>query len=362
MPGKIDVHQHLLPPRYYEALAAAGDRATGSRAGARREPGVAGGGAAPQGDSRAVDGGTAQWNPWAAGGGAAAQQGSRTVGGWLMPQWDPRAAIAMMDEAGIETGVLSISAPGVHFGDDAAARELARELNDYQAELVKEQPDRFGHFAVLPLPDFDGAVAEAVRALDELHADGVVLLSNARGRYLGDPAYEPLWTELAARSAVVFVHPTAPPMKQLPGMPSALVDFPFDTTRTAVDLVAHGVFDRHPDLRVILSHAGGFLPYAASRFSAAAMFNPGTTPESIQAGLRKFYFDTALSATPTSLPSLLAFAEPGHILYGSDFPYAHPEWRARFDHCLATYDGPGAERLGEVHRSAAEKLFPRLAK
>ena len=90
MPGKIDVHQHLLPPRYFEALAAAGDRATGSGAGARPEPGVAGGGAAPQGDSRAVEGGTAQWNPWAAGGGAAAQQGSRTVGGWLMPEWDPR--------------------------------------------------------------------------------------------------------------------------------------------------------------------------------------------------------------------------------------------------------------------------------
>jgi predicted TIM-barrel fold metal-dependent hydrolase len=347
MPGKIDVHQHLLPPRYLEALTDAGSRMMGSGAGA----------GAP-----AVAGGSAQWNPWAPSGGTEARQGPRTVGGWLMPEWDPSAAVAMMDEAGIETGILSISAPGVHFGDDAAARELARELNDYQADLVRDQPDRFGHFAVLPLPDFDGAVAEAVRALDELHADGVLLLSNAHGRYLGDPAYEPLWAELAARSAVVFVHPTSPPIAQLPGMPTALLDFPFDTTRTAVDLVAHGVFDRHPDLRVILSHAGGFLPYAASRFSAAAMFNPGTTPESIQAGLRKFYFDTALSATPTSLPSLLAFAEPDHILYGSDFPYAHPDWSARFDHNLATYDGPGADRLGDVDRSAAEKLFPRLAK
>ncbi|CAD5990846.1 amidohydrolase family protein [Agreia sp. COWG] len=345
MPGKIDVHQHLLPPRYFEALAAAGNLMTGSGAGAQ-----------------AVAGGSAQWNPWSESGGTAARQGPRTVGGWLMPDWDPQSAISMMDATGIETGMLSISAPGVHFGDDAAARELARELNDYQAELVREHPDRFGHFAVLPLPDFDGAVAEAVRALDELHADGVLLLSNAHGHYLGDPAYEPLWTELAARSAVVFVHPTAPQIQQLPGMPTALLDFPFDTTRTAVDLVAHGVFDRHPNLRVILSHAGGFLPYAADRFSAAAMFNPGTTPESIQAGLRKFYFDTALSASPTSLPSLLAFAEPGHILYGSDFPYAHPDWSARFDHSLATYDGPGAERLGELRRSAAERLFPRLAK
>ncbi|MBF4604562.1 amidohydrolase family protein [Curtobacterium sp. VKM Ac-2884] len=346
MPGKIDVHQHLLPPRYFEALAAAGSQAMGAGA---------------QGDAPAATGGSAQWDPWGGSGGTTPRRGPRAIGGWLMPEWSPRAAIEMMDEAGIETGMLSISAPGVHFGDDAAARELARELNDYQAELVREAPNRFGHFAVLPLPDFDGAVAEAVRALDELHADGVLLLSNAHGRYLGDPAYEPLWLELAARSAVVFVHPTAPPITQLPGMPTALLDFPFDTTRTAVDLVAHGVFDRYPNLRVILSHAGGFLPYAASRFSAAAMFNPDTTPESIQAGLRKFYFDTALSASPTSLPSLLAFAEPGHVLYGSDFPYAHPDWSARFDHDLDTYNGPGAERLGEVHRTAAEQLFPRLA-
>ncbi|MFG1642730.1 amidohydrolase family protein [Amycolatopsis sp. NPDC049252] len=308
MSDRIDVHQHLLPSRYQEALANSG----------------------------------------------------QTAGGWPMPSWRPGAAIAMMDEAGITTGVLSISAPGVHFGDDAAARDLAREVNDFQAELVKDTPGRFGHFAVLPLPDFDGAVAEAVRALDELHADGVVLLSNAHGHYLGHPAYEPLWTELAARDAVVFVHPAEPPIARLDGLPSPLLDFPFDTTRTALDLVAHGVFDRHPRLRIILSHAGGFLPFAAHRFTGAAMFNPGTTPDGILAGLRKFYFDTALSATPTALPSLFAFAEPGHVLYGSDFPFAPADWRAEFDRCLTTYDGPGAERFPDVDRTAAEALFPRL--
>ena len=97
MPGKIDVHQHLLPPRYFEALAAAGSRMMGSGAGA---------------GAQAVAGGSAQWDPWAASGGTAARQGPRTVGGWLMPEWDPSAAIAMMDKAGIETGILSISAPG----------------------------------------------------------------------------------------------------------------------------------------------------------------------------------------------------------------------------------------------------------
>ncbi|GAA5169450.1 amidohydrolase family protein [Amycolatopsis dongchuanensis] len=309
MPGRIDVHQHLLPARYTKAL---------------EDNGV-------------------------------------TAGGWPTPSWSPGAATTMMDAAGIATGMLSISAPGVHFGDDAAARDLAREINDFQAELVKDVPDRFGHFAVLPLPDFDGAVTEAVRALDDLHADGVVLLSNARGHYLGDPAYETLWTELATRRAVVFVHPAEPPITRLDGLPSPLLDFPFDTTRTALDLVAHGVFDRYPDLRIILSHAGGFLPFAAHRFTGAAMFNPGTTPDGILAGLRKFYFDTALSATPTALPSLYAFAEPGHVLYGSDFPFAPAEWRAGFDRNLTTYAGPGADRFPDVDRVAAERLFPRLA-
>ncbi|MCR6487868.1 amidohydrolase family protein [Amycolatopsis sp. OK19-0408] len=309
MSDRIDVHQHLLPTRYREAL----------------------------------------------------ESSDLTAGGWPTPAWNPGDATAMMDDAGIATGVLSISAPGVHFGDDAAARDLAREVNDFQAELVKDAPARFGHFAVLPLPDFDGAVAEAVRALDELHADGVVLLSNARGRYLGDPAYEPLWTELAARRAVVFVHPAEPPIARLDGLPSPLLDFPFDTTRTALDLVAHGVFDRHPELRIILSHAGGFLPFAAHRFAGAAMFNPDTTPEGILAGLRKFYFDTALSAAATSLPSLFAFAEPGHVLYGSDFPFAPKEWRGEFDRYLTAYDGPGAQRFPDVDRAAAEALFPRLA-
>ncbi|MDT8913392.1 amidohydrolase family protein [Amycolatopsis sp. PS_44_ISF1] len=310
MTGKIDVHQHLVPPAYRRAL----------------------------------------------------ETGSRTPGGWPVPDWTPEGALAMMDEAGIATGVLSISSPGVHFGDDVAARELARETNDYHAELVKDRPGRFGQFAVLPLPDVEAATAEAVRALDELHADGIALLSNVNGRYLGDPAYEPLWTELDARSAVVFVHPAEPPMPRLAGLPSPVLDFPADTTRSALDLVAHGVFDRHPRLRVILSHGGGFLPYAAHRFEFASMFNPGTTEESIYAGLRRFYFDTALASTPTSLPSLLAFAAPGHILYGSDSPFNPPPSRLRFDGWLDTYEGLSETDLAAVHRTSAEALFPRLAR
>ncbi|WP_037911187.1 amidohydrolase family protein [Actinacidiphila yeochonensis] len=308
--GRIDVHQHLIPAAYRALL-----------------------------DQRGL-----------------------TAGGWPTPDWDPQSAIGMMDRRSIATGVLSISSPGVHLGDDAEGRALARSVNEFGAELVKDRPDRFGLFASVPLPDVDGAVAEAVYALDELHADGVVLLSNAHGRYLGEKEFEPLWAELDARSAVVFIHPTAPQLPMLDGLPSPLLDFPFDTTRTALHMVANGVMSRHTQLKVILSHGGGFLPYAAVRFAGASQFVPGTTSEGILADLRRFYFDTALSATPYSLPSLLAFAEPGHVLYGSDSPFASEPWGVEFDAGLDGYSGwqPGQQHA--VNRGSAEALFPRLAR
>jgi predicted TIM-barrel fold metal-dependent hydrolase len=251
----------------------------------------------------------------------------------------------------------------VHLGDDAEGRALARRVNEYTAELVKDRPDRFGQFASVPLPDIEGAVAEAVHALDELHADGVVLLSNAHGRYLGDKEFEPLWAELDARAAVVFIHPTAPPaLPMLPNLPSPLLDYPFDTSRTALHMTVNEVMSRYTRMKVILAHAGGFLPYAATRFAGAALFNPGTTPEDVMAGLRRFYFDTALSSTPTALPSLLAFAAPGHVLYGSDHPFAPEEWGAEFDAGLDGYDGWRPGRLDAVNRGNAEALFPRLAR
>ena len=121
-------------------------------------------------------------------------------------------------------------------------------VNEEHAELVGKHPDRFGQFAVLTLPDVEGAVAEAIHALDVLGADGVVVLSNAGGTYLGDPSIDPLWHALDERGAVVFVHPTAPPgLPMLPGLPSPLLDFPFDTTRAALQMATHRVPARHPD-------------------------------------------------------------------------------------------------------------------
>lgn len=306
--ARIDVHQHFLPPSYGAALTAQGV----------------------------------------------------TSGGWPMPSWSAEGAVEAMDEAGIATGILSISAPGTHIGDNAQARELSRASNEFGAELVKDRPTRFGLFASLPLPDVDGALAEAAYALDTLGADGVALMTNAHGRYLGDPAFEPLWAELDARGAVAFIHPTETELPMLKSAPAPIVDFPFDTTRTAVDMAMAGVLSRYPNMKVILSHAGGALPYLAHRVAATASVVSSLSPEAILAELRRFYFDIALSGSPTALPSLLAFADPGHILYGSDRPFAPNPTITYFDGYLDTHERSEGQS-DAINRGNAEVLFPRLA-
>ncbi|GJF30567.1 amidohydrolase [Kitasatospora sp. NE20-6] len=287
--GRIDVHQHMMPPVWAEAVVDA-----------------------PNGPP-------------------------------FVPAWSEEDALRAMDAVGTRKGILSVTAPGVHLGDDAAARRLARAVNVFGAEVVGRRPDRFGLFASLPLPDVEGAVAEAVFALDELHADGVALMSNADGRYLGDPEFRPLWQALDERAAVVFVHPTlVPGLPELPGA-HGWVDFPFDTTRTAVHMVINGVLRDFPSVKIILSHAGGFVPYVAPRIEALTMFSPGLSADEVHRDLRRFYYDTALASGPATLAGLLEFAGPGHVVFGTDWPAAPLPVATRFadslDHFLTTRPG-----------------------
>ncbi len=279
------------------------------------------------------------------------------AGGLPIPDWSREDAVAMMDEHGVRTGILSVSTPGVHFGDDTEARRWARAVNEYAADLARADPARFGFFATLCLPDVAGSLAELEHAFDVLHADGVVLLANCRGIYLGDERFAPVFDALNRRKAVVFVHPTQPPgLEALERIPTFVADFLLDTTRAALRLGASGTLDRCPDLKVILSHAGGFVPYAAYRIAGAA--SPTGNPLDGMAQLKKFYFDIALSGSPTALPSLLAFAEPGHVLFGTDFPHA-PEAAVRaFTGMYATSAVSEAQRAS-IDRGAAESLFPR---
>lgn len=314
--SRIDVHAHYLPDFYRQALAESGH-------------------ARPDGMPK-------------------------------IPEWGEASALQTMDTLGVQTAMLSISSPGVHFGDDGAARALAARLNDEGARLKRDRPDRFGFFAVTSLPDADGAVAEAVRALDTLNADGVVLETNFGGVYLGDEKLEPLYRELNARRAVVFLHPTSPSCpccEELAlGYPRPMLEFMFETTRSVSQMILSGVTQRYPDLRIVVPHAGAALPVLASRIEALMPIfgREGAVPD-MKAEMARLFYDLAGAPLPELLGALLQIARPGHLLYGSDWPFTPTEGCA----ALARKLDETPLLAGDLHalamRGNALSLFPRLA-
>ncbi len=276
------------------------------------------------------------------------------IGGIPVPDWTPELALEFMDAEGIAVQMLSVSDPGVEFVEEEGARALARACNNYAAEVAREHPDRFGAFAVLSMSDVDEALREAVRALDELSLDGVGLLSSYAGRYPGDPVFEPLLSELDSRGAWVMVHPAsvAPEHKPELSVPGFIAEYPFDTTRAFISLLFNGVFETHPNIRWQFAHGGGTLPMLRARLSAASAaareFGPFLglpegcallTPDSARDALAGSFYDTALVADPPALGAVAAVAGPGHLLFGSDWPFA-----AR----MYTADGDPQPALGEV--------------
>ncbi|WP_460062761.1 amidohydrolase family protein [Streptomyces sp. YKOK-I1] len=308
-PRRIDVHQHLVPDLYRDALTRAGITEAGGRA---------------------------------------------------LPDWSPEAALELMDLLRTETAILSVSTPGTGFlSDPAEAAGLARRLNDHCAEVTAAHPGRFGWFATLPMPDVAASAREAERALGELGADGVTLLANNQGVYLGTESQDALWRVLDAHGAVALVHPAELPGPAVDGIPPFAADFLLDTARAAYLLVRDRVPRRHPNIRFILSHAGGFVPYASHRMAVALAADTGRSPLDSLDDLRGFYYDTALSAGPAALPTLLAFARPGHVLFGSDWPFAPTPAGQYFTNGLDDGVDPGT--LAAINRTNAEALFPRLA-
>lgn len=322
---------------------------------------------------------------------ALARIGVTGAGGEDFPDWSPEQTLAMMDRQGIATAILSLSAPGVFFGDRARARDLARMSNEVAARAVSDVPQRLGFFATLPLPNVDDAALELDYAWDALHADGVILLSNYAGQYLGDPAFEPLFAELNRRRAVVFVHPTAAIGAAVPqgnnagatlsSFSSALLEFVFDTTRAVAHLLAQGTLERTPDVRYIIPHAGGTVPYLALRIAAGAMWVAGKVTAGVTWGvgmnqqqqlaqvaqigaamsqLQRLYYDTALSDPPSVFPSLFALVDPAHVLYGSDYPWAGEAITSLTLLRLESYQGIDQQARGAIERDNALPLFPRL--
>jgi 6-methylsalicylate decarboxylase len=226
-------------------------------------------------------------------------------------------------------------------------------------------PGRFGSFAVLPMPFTEDACREAAHALDVLHADGVGLLGSTEGRFLGDPQFDELMAELDRREAVVFVHPNLHRTSQELGLaiPGALVEFLCDTTRAAANLILSGTTARYPRIRWILAHAGGFLPYIAWRLSLADGLPDFAhkAPEGVLTSIRRFYYETALSPSPSAMAALRELVDPSHILFGSDYAFAPEPIVAMETSALESLTVLDDATKRGVDRAHALKLFPKFA-
>lgn len=313
--GKIDVHSHFLPSGYADEFI---------RAGIVKPDGQAG-----------------------------------------FPEWNEDLALRAYDELGIETGILSISSPGVHHGDDVAACRLARRVNEAGAAVVGRRPDRFGLFASLPLPDVEGSLREIEYALDELGADGIELKTNTLGVYLGDPRLDSVFDELNRRRATVFIHPTSPGFCTDCGLdhPRSVLEFPFDTTRAITNLIFSGTIQRCPEITIIVPHDGGALPMLAKRIAGYAMSSGlgGDNPVDVIGLLQGIYYDTANGGSDLSLASTLQLIDPSHLLFGSDWP-----WMPTQGVASTIADLKSARLLSDaarqsIYRENALSLFPRLA-
>ncbi|RKK94631.1 hypothetical protein BFJ68_g15124 [Fusarium oxysporum] len=254
-----------------------------------------------------------------------------------IPQWTEEAHLAMMRQANITKSILSITSPGTHLvpGDDALARNITRRCNEFAADLKRRHPDKFGFWASLPLPDVEGSLAEIEYALGTLNADGVAVLTNAHGVYLGDKILDPIFEALNNRNATMFIHPTSPCLRRgnvietaapLTQYPNPMFEFFFDTARAVVNMFVSGTIDKSPNVTIILSHAGGAVPPLVARFTQFATSILGLPVQiSIQSVKKafqtQFSFDLAGFVFPDQIQGLLPYVDASRILYGSDYPY-----------------------------------------
>ena len=244
-----------------------------------------------------------------------------------IPSWSADEHLKFMDDAGIRTAVLTMPAPQPFFGDAKESAAVCRKFNEEAAALKAKHPGRFLFCAALPLPEVDAAIKEAKYALEVLGADGVKLATNSYGQYLGDEALEPLMAYLNSRKTVVIIHPHKPSAvndKLISAVPLASYEYLAETTRTVLNMVAHDVLVRYPDMKVVVPHCGSLLPNALPRFKGLlpVMVAQGyMQPVDVDANLSHLYFDLAGAATDDAIESLLTITEPSHILYGSDYPY-----------------------------------------
>jgi predicted TIM-barrel fold metal-dependent hydrolase len=303
---RIDVHHHLIPPALVKALGTAG-----------------------------LGAGSADWTP--------------------------ARAIEDMERAGVAAGLSSIAPAGDPFRDVERAVRLTRECNEYSARLAADHPRRFGVFAALPLPNIDASLRELEYAFDTLKADGLGLFTSYQDKWLGDPAFNPVFEELNRRNAVVYTHPnTANCCRNLlPGIGDGAIEWGTDTTRAITLWIFGGASERYPNVRMIFSHGGGTMPFLYERFAnmASSAQNAKRFPQGFRGAAARYFYDTAQVANAPAMSALSKVVPVSQIVFGTDFPF-----RTASDHVkgLAECGVFSAADLRAIDRDNALAILPRF--
>ena len=245
--------------------------------------------------------------------------------GFPLPKYDVYNHLKWMDEAGVETSVLTLAAP------QPTSAQTVRQTNEAAARIKKEHPGRFLFCAALPLPDVSKAIEEAKYALDVLKADGIKLATNVDGQYLGAPELDTLFSVLNERKAVVILHPHRPePVNKqvMQQTPLAMQEYLSETTRAVSNMISRNVLARYNNIKVIVPHCGAYLPLAIPRMKSLTpvmQTNKMVGEIDYEANLRTLYYDLAGAHSPEVIRMLLTITTPDHLLYGSDYPYVAPQ-------------------------------------
>ena len=255
------------------------------------------------------------------------QEGLYCPDGFPTPEWSMETQKDAMNELGIQYALLSLSSPSLYTGNKFRSRELARKVNEEGAALVSQAPDHLGFLATLPLPHVHSSIFEIRYCLDTLHADGVGLMTNYGGVYLGDRRLDEVMKELNDRGALTVLHPTQPAV-MVPNVneeiPVPAFEYFVETTRTFLNMVQNDTFTRYPDIKWVIPHTGAFLPILADRFESFALMLRFADPDrraDIVEDMAHVYYDVAGFAEKKQLEMLLRNVDESHLLYGSDTPY-----------------------------------------
>ncbi len=245
--------------------------------------------------------------------------------GFPLPKYDVNAHLKWMDEAGVQTSILTLAAP------QPSSASTIRQTNETAAKLKREHHGRYLFCAALPLPDVNAAIREAIYALDTLKADGIKLATNVQGQYLGAPELDTLFSVLNERKAVVILHPHRPdPVNRqvMQQTPLAMQEYLSETTRAVSNMITRNVLARYPQVKVVVPHCGAYLPLAVPRMKSLTpvmQANQMVGKIDWEANLAALYYDLAGAHSPEVIRMMLTITTPDHLLYGSDYPYVAPQ-------------------------------------